>query len=578
MRRVLAVWLPTFSTDVVMRACDRAECSGTPGNANARHGRARSMPLVLLTTRVDGAERVAHTCAHARREGITRGMTLAQARTLLPARAEVMIAPHEAHRDAQALRRLALWAQRICPAVALDAPDGLLIDITGAHMLYPSERALLRSVARGINRLRFACRLATASSFACAQAAARFGAESLTVVQCGHELGVTGSYPTAALGIDERTSDGLKELGIVTIAQVVKMPRGALAARFGPAIVAHVDCLLGRCEERIDPVRLREPTRSEVRFDGPSDRWEALEAAGRRALELLLSKLTPSQRGVRTLDILLHRPEGRHDRLNISLSRASANPKHLWSLLKARLERVDLGGGYRPESTAPTGIEGLTLTAVRTAALRLQQTSDERLGVGDDASNADSTINQVIDVLVERLGTERVRTIARVSSHIPEQASVTVSVMQAGLNLRAHGHDDDDQELPARPAKLFASAQRIGVMALTPDGPVTRLRWDSREYAVLACVGPERIEAEWWRWEAPAVDDGERRRARTRRTPSATPPARDYFSLQIEGGRWLWVYRAASATSAIPATSERVRAKKSPREGSSAWFIHGEWC
>ncbi len=573
MRRVLAVWLPTFSTDVVMRTCERAECSGTPGNAHAPHGRARGVPLVLLTARVGGAERVAHACAHARQEGITAGMTLAQARTLLPPRAEVIVAPHEAHRDAQALRRLALWAQRICPAVALDAPDGLLIDITGAHMLYPCERALLRSVARGINRLGFACRLASASSFACAQAAARFGAESLTVVQCGHELGVTGSYPTAALGIDQRTVEGLKELGIVRVAQVVKMPRGALAARFGPAVVARLDCLLGRCEERIDPVRLREPTRSEVRFDGPSDRWEALEAAGRRALELLLSKLTPSQRGVRTLEIQLHRPEGRHDRLNISLSRASANPKHLWSLLKARLERVDLGGGYRPESTAPTGIEGLTLTAVRTSVLRLQQTSDERLGVRDDSPNADSTINQVIDMLVERLGAERVRTITRVCSHIPEQASVTVSVMQPGLNLRARGHDDgDDHELPARPARLFASAQRIGVMALTPDGPVTRLRWNAHEYAVLACVGPERIEAEWWRWETPVEIGGEGRRKKIRRTPSARPPARDYFSVQIEGGRWLWVYRAASST------SERVHAEKSPREGSSAWFIHGEWC
>lgn len=573
MRRVLAVWLPTFSTDVVMRTHGASACSETPGNARAADARTRGMPVVLLTTRVCGAERVAHACAFARREGITAGMTLAHARTLLPARGEVVIKPHEAHRDAHALRRLALWAQRVCPGVALDAPDGVMIDITGSHMLYPSERVLLRSVARGINRLGFVCRLATGSSFACARAAARFGSEALTVVLSGHELAVTGDYPTIALGIDDRTSDALKELGIVSIAQVVKMPRGALAARFGAEIVSRVDRLLGRLEERIDPVRGREQTRSEVRFDGPSDRWEALEAAGRRALELLLSRLTPSQRGVSALDVLLHRPEGPHDRLSIRLTRASASMKHLWSLLRSRLERVDLGGGHRPDSTAQTGIEGLTLTAVRTGLLRQQQTSDVRLGAGDDAHESAATQDEVIDVLVERLGADRVRRVAHVSSHIPEQASVTVSVMDIGVRVLSQRGDINEEELPARPARLFASAQRVGVMALTPDGPVTRLRWKACEYAVLACVGPERIEAEWWRWETP-VENGadERRGKRIRRTPTARPPARDYFSVQIEGGRWLWVYRAAGRVDDGSGAEERSGG------GSSGWFVHGEWC
>lgn len=573
MRRVLAVWLPTFSTDVVMRTCERAECSGTPGNAHAPHGRARGVPLVLLTARVGGAERVAHACAFSQREGITAGMTLAQARTLLPARAEVVVKPHEPHRDAHALRRLALWAQRVCPAVAFDMPAGLLIDITGAHLLYPSERVLLRSVARGINRLGFACRLASASSFACARAAARFGAESPTVVQSGHELAVTADYPTAALGIDQRTVEGLKELGIVRVAQVVKMPRSALAARFGAEIVSRVDRLLGRLEERIDPVRGREPMQSEVRFDGPSDRWEALEAAGRRTLELLLSRLTPSQRGVRTLDVLLHRPEGQHDRLSITLSRASASVKHIWSLLRAKLERVDLGGGYRPECTTQTGIEVLTLTAIRTGLLRQQQTSDARLGADDDdARESTATQDEVIDVLVERLGADRVRRVSHVSSHIPEQASVTVSVMHTSLSTHAHRTNVHEEELTARPARLLTSAQKIGVMALTPDGPVTRLRWNAHEYAVLACVGPERIEAEWWRWETPVENGGEGRRKRIRRTPSASPPARDYFSVQIEGGRWLWVYRAAGGVDDGAGAEERSGG------GSSAWFVHGEWC
>jgi protein ImuB len=567
MRRVLAVWLPTFSTDVVIRAMARGACSGVLAESGVEQRNAGRPPTVLLTTRAGGAERVAHACALARREGIVGGMTLAQARTLLPARGEVLIRPHGAYDDARALRRLALWAQRVCPTVGLDTPDGLLMDITGTHLLYPSERVLLRSVARGINRLGFACRLATAPSFACARAAARFGTEALTVVDAGHELGVTGAYPVAALGVDDRTAQGLKELGVVRVEQVVKMPRSALAARFGAEVVLRVDRLLGRLDERIEAVRGREPTQSEVRFEGPSDRWEALEAAGRRALELLLSRLASSQRGVRTLDVLLHRPEGERERVNITLSRASANVKHLWSLLRARLARVDLGGGHRPESTAATGIEGLTLTALRTAVLRTRQIGDARLGAGDDRHGSDALQDEVIDVLVERLGAERVRRIARVSSHIPENARVTVSVMQGGALAGSSPMGWDEDRLPPRPARMFDPAQRAGVMALTPDGPVTRLRWNAREYAVVACVGPERIEAEWWRWETPTDRDEGRKWRRVRRTPSARPPARDYFSVQIEGGRWLWVYRA---------TSERKG--EDSCKSAEGWFVHGEWC
>ncbi|MBL0869849.1 MAG: DNA polymerase Y family protein [Phycisphaerales bacterium] len=540
--------------------------------------RERRLPLVLLTSKRGGIEQVERCCLRARQEGVSCGMTLAHARSLLPPRAELLVQAHEPHHDEEALLRLARWALRVAPTVAADAPDGLLIDITGTQRLYRGEPRVVRSVAQGINRLGFAVRVAAASTFACAWAAARYSSDAVTVVPAGQERAWNREYPIAALRIDPATIEGLRELGIVRLGQVLAMPRTPLAARFGPDILARIDRLVGQLDEQIDPIRPREPIRAEMVFDGPSDRWEALELAGRRTLTELLDHLRRHQRGVRRLDVHLARPDRVNEQLTITLSRASANEKHLWSLLRARLEGVDLGGGA-PDSTAPTGIEGVTLIASRTAVLRARQAVDGRLGSTDDHA-AEASLGEVIDTLVQRLGADRVLRFKDASTHIPEQAVIFESVMSPypeRITPRA-----GEKLPPPRPARLFEVAQRAAVMALTPDGPVTRLRWHGHDYAVTACVGPEKIEPEWWRWESPPDHDEQpsgRQRTRLRHTPSAMPPARDYFSVQIEGGRWLWVYRAAiSEPSTSTSCADGSDHVAPPASSRSAWFVHGEWC
>ncbi len=73
-------------------------------------------------------------------------------------------------------------------------------------------------------------------------------------------------------------------------------------------------------------------------------------------------------------------------------------------------------------------------------------------------------------------------------------------------------------------------------MALHPDGPVRRVRWEGRDHVILTSVGPERIGPEWWK---------------------GREATRDYFRVQDEGGRWLWLFREADG---------------------GRWFVHGEWC
>ena len=64
-------------------------------------------------------------------------MAVAQAQALVP---ELGLREAELEADAAALEKLALWAlRRYSPLVAVDPPDGLVIDATGAAHLHGGE-------------------------------------------------------------------------------------------------------------------------------------------------------------------------------------------------------------------------------------------------------------------------------------------------------------------------------------------------------------------------------------------------------------------------------------------------------
>ncbi len=87
-----------------------------------------------------------------------------------------------------------------------------------------------------------------------------------------------------------------------------------------------------------------------------------------------------------------------------------------------------------------------------------------------------------------------------------------------------------------RPSLLLERPEPVEVIAMTPDGPPSWFRWRGIEQRVTVSAGPERLAKEWWRGPSPAT--------------------RDYFKVQDEHGRWLWIYRIVE---------------------SGRWFVHGLW-
>ena len=102
----------------------------------------------------------------AARYGLTVGLPLANARAICP-HLEVHDADPAA--DAKTLDDIADWCDRFTPLVALDAPHGLFLDITGCAHLFGGEAKILRQLCDALTAQGFAVSAAIASTSVCAR-------------------------------------------------------------------------------------------------------------------------------------------------------------------------------------------------------------------------------------------------------------------------------------------------------------------------------------------------------------------------------------------------------------------------
>lgn len=533
MQRAMSVWLPTLAVDLWKRRDRRRDAR--PEDWRARESDAQnlrrdriagaSIPL-LIVAESRGRRLVVHRCALAAAAGVCPGMPEGESRALLTG--PVRVEPHDPARDLAALRRLALWAQRFSPIVAVDPPDGLLLDVSGCAAVFGGERRLLRGALVRLRRLGFEARGAIAPTIGCAWATARFGESPGRIVRDGNERAAIAPLPLAALRIEPEAVEALAEVGVETVAQLLEVPRSHLPSRFGADLLRRVDQALGQAIETLDPVREAPPPEAEIVSEGPTTDLEAIGLAVREALGRLIEQLAVREAGARTLVLWLHRSDAAPLRIEVRVSRPTRRAKHLWSLLCPRLERAHLG----------FGVERIRLVAPGPARLRHGQAAewDTDGGAGTAAEHA---LDELIDTLASRLGADAVAVPEIAESHVPERAS---RLVRAG-EIRAMRRTSAPSVSPGdRPPMLLGRPEPARVLAVTPDGPVARVSWNGRERTVTACIGPERIAPEWWRAR------GEKE--------SWVLCTRDYFKVQDEAGRWLWVCRELE---------------------TNTWYVHGLW-
>ncbi len=523
------------------------------------------LPFALVETGVKGLRLVAVNAA-ARGFGLTRGQRLADARAAVP---DLLSELHEPEADMASLLGLCRWLERYSPWVSPDAPDGILLDVTGIPHLFGGEAAMLAEMGARLGRYGFTARVGLAQTIGAAWALARYSplssyrrkpgpTDGLGAMSRQSSHGEMGpgfrrddglgegleGLPIEALRIDGESARTLRRLGLKTIGSLLNIPRASLARRFrGETIPENVllrlDEALGNRDEPLNPLNPPSSFMAHRALMEPVVTPEGLEAILDSLVTALARDLEAKAQGVTRLILKLFRSDGSRIAVPVGLSAPSHDPRHILRLLKPKLETIDAG----------LGIDAMTLEARETGAIAARQ-----YGFMEDAGG--EGLDRLNDRVMNRHETV-IASLQEVASHIPERAEIP-QLRHPGESrdpLNGNGKantrkSDGAQGVPAfagmteekaklRPLLIFDRPEPVSVIAAVPDGPPMRFTWRRVTRRVAKAQGPERIAPEWWR-----LSEG------------GTP--RDYYAIEDERGRRYWLYR------------EGLYGETQPR-----WFVHG---
>ncbi len=277
-RRVVSLWLPTFSTDLLEKRWQKAAASGGRADPPAHDGTA---PLVTFAA-AHGGLGITAANGPARRAGLNAGSALADAKARVPGLLTVAADPEG---DARALAGLADWCRQYTPWTAMDGfPSSrgcsLWLDISGCAHLLGGERALLEELTTRLDGLGFRTLVAAADTPGAAWAVARFGTKRacfgtsapFIMVPPGKSRQALAPLPVAGLRLDGAVTEGLSRVGLRRIGDLLDLPRGPLAARFGEAVTGRLDQALGAKGESLSPRRPVPPLYARLAFAEPVGR------------------------------------------------------------------------------------------------------------------------------------------------------------------------------------------------------------------------------------------------------------------------------------------------------------------
>jgi protein ImuB len=451
--------------------------------------------------------------------GLRPGMALSHAQAMVPG---LEVAEADPEGDSTALRELAAWCLRWSPLTSAAPPDGIWIDATGCAHRHGGEDSLLAAIVTRLEGAGIAARAAMADTPGAAWAIARHSTQPTTIVGAGEQMDALALLPVAALRIDAGTVAALRRLGIDLVGQLLSMPRGPLARRFGGEILRRLDQALGRKNEPITPVLPPDAAQHAASFLEPLLTATALGIAVERIVAPVCAQLEASGLGARQLDLLFERVDDAVQVIQIGTSRPSRDAQHLGRLLKERLESVEPGFGVSAMRLVVTLAEPILPTQLRSS---LHQ---------DDNQEVD--LAPLVDRLASRFG------VARVFSVLPRESDVPERAIQVGFPMAGDAVIAWPQDL-RRPVRLLHPPQPVEALSALPDQPPALFTWRRIRHRVRRADGPERIAGEWWRrtGEVAAV--------------------RDYWAVEDEDGNRFWLFRRGDGADLAT--------------GDLSWFLHG---
>jgi protein ImuB len=493
-RRFMAIWFRHLLTDGLA----------------LRRPQLKDVPFVLV---MPVKNRIVITASSplAEQQGAFTGMALADARAAVPELVAVDDTPGKA---AKLLRLLGLWCIRYTPAVAVDLPDGLLLDISGCPHLWAGERGYLKEIVLKLRNAGFDARAAIADTPGAAWAVSRFARIS-PIVPPGMQSQAISGLPPAGLRLEAEILERLQKLGFRTIGPLLSMPAPTLRRRFGKDLLLRIDQALGRIEETLAPLVPPVPYVERLPCLEPIRTAVGIAIAIEKLLSGLCLRLQAEGKGMRKAVLKCIRVDGRTVQASITTNRGSHSISHLLKLFDLQIARIE----------PALGIELFVLEASKVEEM---DTVQEQIWAVDRGL-ADTALAELLDRVAGKVGAEAIRRYLPAEHYWPER-SVKVAASLAEEPLVAWPEQ-------MRPVRLLAVPEPIEVMALVPDNPPKTFTYKDKRHHIIKADGPERIGREWW------CDSGEHR---------------DYYAVEDSDGQRYWMFRSGHYDG-----------------GDGRWYLHG---
>lgn len=449
----------------------------------------------------------------AQSKGINEGMAVADARAIIPS---LQVLNDKQEIVIKLLKALAEWCIRYTPVVAIDSPDGLILDATGCAHLWDDEKNYITVIHKRFKEFGYYTRLATANTIGAAWAIARFGKEETVIVKSEQTSSLLTLSP-AALRIETVIAEKLARLGLRQISQFINMPRTALRRRFGQQLLQRLDQALGNKEEMLLPVQPINPYEERLACLEPIVTATGIEIALQRLLDTLCQRLHQEEKGLRTVLFKCFRVDGKIQKIEIGTNRPTCNTIHLFKLFQLKIECIE----------PALGIELFTLEALK---VEKRYTAQEKLWENNSGLN-NIDLSELLDRIEGKIGP------GSIHRYIPDEHYWPARSFKETSSINETSPTTWNAARP-RPMQLLTRPEVIEVTAPIPDYPPMLFRYKGKLHKIAKADGPERIEQEWW------LQQGRHR---------------DYYSVEDEDGCRYWIFR-----------SGHYDADKIPK-----WFIHG---
>jgi len=437
----------------------------------------RAIALATRSTRPD----VFAASPAARRLGVEPGLSVATALAIAPT---LEVRPRDEALETRALEGIAAWAGQFSASVALAPPHAVLLETGASAGYFRGFDNLVARIAEDVLALGWEAVIASAPTPSGALLLARAGFAA-------HETGPhafaqrLARVPLALLRTAQDALATLRGLGLRDIGDLLRLPAGGVARRFGQPLLDEIRRALGELPDPVVPYAPPGNYVNRIELPAPVAGSEALVFAVNRLVLELAGHLRARGQGVMRLRLELVHEDVPPSGIVFGLA-ATRDAGHILDVLRERIARERL----------PGCVEAIVLESIETVSL---DDAEGELFPGAQAPG--ETPVRLIERLRARLGDAAVGALRPHADRRPERAWREAAIDEPCAAAAEAPFPPD-----ARPLWLLSEPRAL------PGHP----------HNLTLTAGPERIEGGWW-------DGGD--------------VARDYFVGRNDRGERWWVFR-----------------------------------